>query len=823
MAKLKTFLFWKRVLLISFFWIGLSALFVFASEHEVDFSQPESSAYATIVSQTVPVGDDAFVIFTTAQVVDEPVVESNGKRLHLYAASAQALVVKSPGHGDHKISLETDTKRETTTVQIPAAASTWQAQANVEWISTTEAEVRIETEEREPKKFIIAALSNNVRIGDEAAVIVETSEGVGTATINVEEGDTGEIIIAEIESNASTKIMIEPPILEIPSQGRVSLMSGYIVVVPCPLKKKSPPIRVFNPRGIPYTSEGADFAWTSSNIGFNHSALAMFEPELMPHPSTTPDGQVLTGIETFDKEVDRLRNGRSRDCDKLVQTLKSVPEIILAEQIVERKIQGSKEKPQIHPDDLFYKVETKASKKVFRGLMKGLNIVQGFPVGEVAIGGSKKGFSDDQWGLWKVGFTPYDHPGSAWRVETGEGKPVVVAVIDSGLDITHPDFGLDNLWKNTKEVPGNVADDDGNEYIDDTIGWNFMDWNNAPLDDNGHGTFVTGIIAAKSDNGIGIAGINQGVKIMPLKVTNYKGKTNNFNIYRAIVYAVDNGARVINISLGGDKLSELEQKAVDYAYSNGVFVVVAAGNQGKKLFDYGPSGLQKVFVVAALDISGKRRGSSNYGPTVAITAPGEEIISLRARETDFLKLLGNMGSATKGKDGLYYQASGTSFAAPFVTGVASLLIAKDPDVTNLEIEEILLESALDIEKPGWDVRSGAGILNATGALSIKRGDILTARITKIEKVAVDKGKVSYNIYGIASGKTFEECFISVGKGKKPKKWDMVSPPSKEEVKYGLLGTVDGKSVKGFGQWNVRLTVKGADDKVKDVYLPIPKR
>ena len=398
----------------------------------------------------------------------------------------------------------------------------------------------------------------------------------------------------------------------------------------------------------------------------------------------------------------------------------------------------------------------------------------------------------------------------------------MVAVIDSGLDITHPDLSLDNLWRNEGEIPGNFIDDDGNGYIDDTFGWNFIDWNNVPFDNNGHGTFVTGIIAAESNNGIGIAGINQGVRIMPLKVTNYMGETNNFDIYRAVVYAVDNGASIINISIGGRRLSKLEQVAVDYAYDNGVLVVVAAGNQGTELVDYGPSGLQKVLTVAALDVSGKRRQSSNYGPTVAITAPGEEIISLRARETDFLRRLGG-GSGVLGEDGLYYKSTGSSFATPFVTGVASLLRAMNPDITNAELDGILMESALDIEEPGWDVRSGAGLLNARGALTAKKDKILTARITKIEKVDEGKKKVSYKIYGVASGGLFKDYSLSVGKGKKPKKWSSVSLPSKEAKVYGLLGTVDSKSMKGFGTWNIRLTVNSSDGNFKEVYLPFPKR
>ena len=587
----------------------------------------------------------------------------------------------------------------------------------------------------------------------------------------------------------------------------VSIPLDFVIIAPC--NRPFNEAMGYNPNGTPYygaNDANHDFrCYGGANYKFPNGAnIVAFGPD---HGA---------GAQYFNN----MRNQKGKiNCKKLTITIS-----IFVDGILVRKIKQNKDKPQITPNDTYYKFEASAGKKAVRGLMKGLGALQGFGGGGISLGGggSKKGSADDQWGLWKVGFTPLDSPSSAWKIETGEGKPVVVAVIDSGLDITHPDLSLDNLWRNEKEIPGNFIDDDGNGHIDDTYGWNFIDWNNAPFDNNGHGTFVAGIIAAKSNNGIGIAGINQGVKIMPLKVTNYIGETNNFDIYRAIVYAVDNSASVINISLGERGFSKLEQIAIDYAYDNGVIVVVAAGNEGLELVDYGPAGSQKLLAVAALDVSGRKRGSSNYGPTVAITAPGEEIISLRARETDFLKRIGG-GSGILGSDGLYYKATGSSFAAPFVSGVASLMKARNPDITNAELEGILMGSALDIGEPGWDIRSGAGLLNARGALTATKDKILTARITKIEKVDEGKKKVSYRIYGVASGGLFKDYSLSVGKGKKPKKWSSVGSPSIEAKDYDLLGTVDSKSMKGFGKWNVRLTVNGADGSVKEVYLPFPKR
>ncbi len=496
--------------------------------------------------------------------------------------------------------------------------------------------------------------------------------------------------------------------------------------------------------------------------------------------------------------------------------------VIIYEYPLERKLQGDQQK-EIHPDDPFYSRRVSAARKVVRGLFKGLSMLQGIQQGEISIGGGGGGTADNQWGLWRIGFTPLDDPNSAWNAVVGRAVPIV-AIIDSGLDIGHPDLPSDVLWINEDEIPGNFIDDDGNGYIDDTFGWNFVDWNNLPFDDNGHGTFVTGIIAAQTDNATGIAGINPKVKIMPLKVMDYAGRTNSLDVYRAILYAVDNGARVINLSLGGRGLSKLEQLAVEYAYERGVLVVVAAGNEGIELDDYGPSGLKKVFTVAALDIDGKRRKNSNYGLTVAITAPGEGIISLRARGTDFLRWMGNVGSATLGKDGLYYQATGTSFAAPFVTGVVSLLLARAPELSPPEIERILLDTATDIEEPGWDVKSGAGLLNASRALRAERGNLLDARITGVEKADKGRGNYEYRVYGVASGDAFKGYTLSIGKGKKPKEWKVIDQGD-GEVLHGLLGVIkkeDLKGLKGWGRVKVRLEVEGADGKVKGVVLDLPK-
>ena len=184
---------------------------------------------------------------------------------------------------------------------------------------------------------------------------------------------------------------------------------------------------------------------------------------------------------------------------------------------------------------------------------------------------------DDQWAIKRVGFTADDD--SAWNQVGDNPSPVIVAVIDTGIDWNHRDVDWDRIWKNEGEVASNGIDDDGNGYVDDLIGWDFTHGTNRPWDTGGHGTFVAGIIGTASGNGLGIAGINPYARIMPLKVMNSFGQTRSSYLVEAIVYAVDNGAQVINISIGGEGLTHAEKLAVDYAYAKGVVALFQLGQR----------------------------------------------------------------------------------------------------------------------------------------------------------------------------------------------------------------------------------------------------
>lgn len=427
---------------------------------------------------------------------------------------------------------------------------------------------------------------------------------------------------------------------------------------------------------------------------------------------------------------------------------------------------------------------------------------------------------DDQWGIKHVGFTTGKD--SAWNIEDGTTNSVVIAVIDTGLDWNHKDFNWDNIWYNDDEIPENGKDDDDNGYVDDTIGWNFINNSNSPWDDAGHGTFISGIIAAATNNGVGVAGINRGAKIMVLKAINSFGHTRASFLSEAIFYAANNGARVINISAGGKEITRTIQEAVDYAHNKGLVIVVSAGNDGADTIDCFPSGLRNVIAVATTDEKNDRVGFSNWGQGIDIAAPGMDILSLRARRTDLMIGIDGVeytpGGAYVGQDTRYYRASGTSFSVPIVAGTASLILARDTTLTNTQVERMLLQSTRDIEVPGWDQYTGFGLLDARAALLADPEYYLLAQIQKVQPVQV-KDKMYLEVLGTTDSSSFEKAtidlgFDEMGSGKEPKKWENVVQIQKP-VNKGRLGLIPAAKFYKGGKWTVRLQVKDKMGRIRE--------
>jgi len=301
----------------------------------------------------------------------------------------------------------------------------------------------------------------------------------------------------------------------------------------------------------------------------------------------------------------------------------------------------------------------------------------------------------EQWALrntGQVGGVAGADLGMAEVWEDVLGSPqMIVAVIDSGIDYLHEDL-VSNMWVNPREVPGNHTDDDGNGLIDDIYGYNFLDENGDPKDYEYHGTHVAGIIGAKGNNGIGITGISWNVKLMAIKITGNSGTGSLSDIIRAIDYAVDHGAKVINMSWGfSSSLTGLPtnpalepnqalRNALVAADESGVIVIAAAGNYTTNIdqrpFYPAAYSVGNLISVAATTPSDTLATFSNYGATaVDLGAPGQTIVSTYP---------GYLGR-------LYSYASGTSMAAPHVAGAAALLWSAFPSLSHRQVIEKILQ------------------------------------------------------------------------------------------------------------------------------------
>ena len=297
------------------------------------------------------------------------------------------------------------------------------------------------------------------------------------------------------------------------------------------------------------------------------------------------------------------------------------------------------------------------------------------------------------WGMNKI------QAEAAWNVSTGSSS-VVVAVVDTGVDYTHPDLSQ-NIWTNSGEIAGNGKDDDGNGYIDDVHGMNAINGSGDPMDDNSHGTHCSGTIGAAGNNGLGVAGVNWNVSIMGAKFLSSNGAGSLYGAVKAINYAVANGAKIISASWGGGGYSQALYDAIKSARDAGVLFVAAAGNSGLNtdLFPSYPSSydLDNVISVGALAKNDVLASFSNYGESsVDIAAPGVAILSTVP-------------------GGSYDSYSGTSMATPHVAGVAALVKSNNSNLSYLELKARIFDANTIAGLAGKV--AGARSLNAYRALT----------------------------------------------------------------------------------------------------------
>jgi len=390
-------------------------------------------------------------------------------------------------------------------------------------------------------------------------------------------------------------------------------------------------------------------------------------------------------------------------------------------------------------------------------------------------------------------YLPQIKASQAWDLAQS-AEPVIIGFIDSGVEYTHPDLAP-NIWLNPGEdqppfgildsADYNGIDDDNNGYIDDLVGWDFVDApelpygsdylepDNDPTDTFGHGTAVAGIAAAVIDNTIGIAGTAINGVIMPLRCASAAYLT-EIAIVNAVIYAVDPypqdptlaGASVINMSFGSTDASPLLQDVIQYAAARDVLIAASSGNSGSTLPHY-PSGYDQTISVGAVNSYDQVLGLSNRGATLDIVAPGLEIIST---------------VPDAGYD-YFWGGTGTSFAAPIVSAGAAMIQGLHPNFSAEDIKSVLLTSADDLYQTGWDSLSGHGRLNIERALLTE--EILTAQITSPATGSGFAGDTLL-ILGTASGLYLEGYTLLWGYGYNPQSWTILTTVRERQIINGLL-------------------------------------
>ena len=301
---------------------------------------------------------------------------------------------------------------------------------------------------------------------------------------------------------------------------------------------------------------------------------------------------------------------------------------------------------------------------------------------------------EKSWGIGKVGAP------KAWKIHAGT-KDIIVGVVDTGIDYNHEDL-IHNLYRNPNEIPGNGIDDDQNGFVDDVFGWDFVHNDALPYDDHSHGTHVAGTIGATGNNGLGVSGVIQTVRIMGVKAFDSQGQGDDATAIKALEYAIQQGARVINNSWGDYAYSKALEDVILAAGEKGIVVVCAAGNESnnndsKPLYPAGFNQPHVIAVAASTDEDGKAFFSNTGKESVHVAAPGTSIYSTMPENK-------------------YGEMDGTSMASPHVAGAAALILSFAPDLTPLKVRELLMETVDPLDAFKNKVISG-GRINVHKALT----------------------------------------------------------------------------------------------------------
>ncbi len=402
----------------------------------------------------------------------------------------------------------------------------------------------------------------------------------------------------------------------------------------------------------------------------------------------------------------------------------------------------------------------------------------------------------------------------AWQKATGNG--IIVGVVDTGIEWEHKDLkkqlwinsaedingnGKFDAWSSSKQIDGvsgdlNGIDDDRNGSIDDVIGYDFVnqqitnlgdhkDYDPIPVDEYGHGTLVSGVIAAEHNNHIGIAGIAYNAKILTMRAFDITGQGTSDNIASAIIYGVLNGVKVFNLSFGEKENSSLMQDAINFAIESGCVVVASSGNEGSDAPHY-PSDYEGVISVGYSKKDGRRNGFSNYGSRLDLLAPGTFILT-----TSFT--------------GKYRLASGSSLSAPFVSSTAALLLETKPTLSPIDVQGIIDNSADDGGRDGWDIFFGAGILNINRALDFTGRTNLTITQPQNEQTVFKSETSVISFTGSIIVPLINEYILYLGEGYNPEKWTKIAG-STNQIKNDTIFSLNTNNLKDTA-YTFRILVK----------------
>ncbi|MGH1363852.1 MAG: S8 family serine peptidase [Calditrichia bacterium] len=392
----------------------------------------------------------------------------------------------------------------------------------------------------------------------------------------------------------------------------------------------------------------------------------------------------------------------------------------------------------------------------------------------------------------------------AWNTTRGDAS-IVVGIIDTGVDYRHEDL-QGALWiNNAEDLNGNGTldasdengiDDDGNGYVDDVVGWDFtdapafpdqgdyLDPDNDPDDEflSGHGTPAAGLIAAQQ-NDVGIAGIAPGLRVMALRAGTASGFLEEDDVAEAILYAIDNGCRIVNMSFGDVAFSYLLRDVIRYGSEKGLIFVAAAGNSGSSIPNY-PAAYAETISVGATTIENQRASFSSFGNTLNLVMPGQDVF------------------ATQIENG-YGSFNGTSFSAPLACGVLGLILSANPNMTSEQAIGALYGSVQDLGLRGWDERYGHGLPDAARAVTAgKNGYVAITNPAGGDGTAAD----FVPVIGSAYSPWIDEVVLSYSVGETQQRWQEIERIDGRQVVDDTLTVWDTSSLDD-GRYTLELRLK----------------